>query len=114
MRAGVYVYRASRNAGQPRHNRGPHAGHRPLPAVGRRDRGADGQRCAGLGIEASKFNDSFKNPIGGVVEQLEPPALRIGAQASSGPDNATALGHGPCDARGLPADCPGAPLAHST
>ena len=71
----VYVGRASRAA-----RRVPTQGTAPSPAVGRRDRGADG-RADRAGLARQKRRNSTlpsKNPIWRMLEQVEPPALRIG------------------------------------
>ena len=99
----VYVGRASRAA-----RRVPTQGTAPSSTVGRRDRGADGRADrAGLVRTASKLNDSFKNPIWSKTEQVwsRQRCASAALRHTSGPDNATALGRGPCDARlarGLP------------
>ena len=86
-----------------------HAGHRhPRRRRTTRPRRRRPRRPCRAGAQtASKLNDSFKNPIWSKTEQVwsRQRCASAALRPTSGPDNATALGRGPCDARlarGLP------------
>ena len=102
-------YRA--RAPRPARRRWRRSGTTATPAVGRRDRGADGRADrAGLVRTASKLNDSFKNPIWSKTEQVWSRQRCASAPLRLPVDRTTPrrLAVGPAT-RGLPAGCPGAP-----